>query len=467
MNDTAPVAIPDVAHDTLGRHTLWAWLNANAGVPLRYVIGQPGAGKTTAVAAWAQQRRADIVWVTLHDGCSRRWLVATLTDALANFDERSCTVIIDDADRASPEARDFLSQLYLHAPERVTFIYLARGFAAVDVAHGEQRGVVAVTAATQLRFVTEDIALYCEALEVPCTPLDTAWLAAATNGWAFAVSGIVRAAQVARRPLGDAFALWQTANIATIDRLVDEAAKTAPARDAQELLDILDGESAPSTSTLRRLERVGLFVERVEGRFEPNPVVVRRSDESQGTPAVATPLVLELFGRFRLLHDGADVRFVRRRDAQIVQYLALQQHGYATREKLVRTFWPDTDPQLGAQGLRTACSAIRRAIAARVGSDAVERYLFSAPAQIGLRFESVVSSAHRFVLHAELAAAAEARGSQAFALAHWSAALKLYSAPVLSGEPVAWWIERQAEIFAALALRARRFLREAGPARVR
>jgi hypothetical protein len=466
MNDTAPVAIPDVAHDTLGRQTLWAWLDANARVPLRYVIGQPGAGKTTAVATWAQQRRADIVWITLHDGCSRRWLVATLADALASFEERACIVIVDDADRASPEARDFLSQLYLHAPDRVTFIYLARGFAAVDVAHGEQRGVVVVAAAPQLRFVAEEIALYCEALDVACTPLDTAWLAAVTNGWALAVSGIVRAAQVARRPISDAFALWQTANVTTIDRLVDEAAKTAPARDAQELLDILEGESSPSTSTLRRLERVGLFVERVEGRFEPNPVVVRRSDEPQAL-AVAPPLVLELFGRFRLMHEGTEVRFSRRRDAQIVQYLALQQHGRATREKLVRTFWPDTDPQLGAQGLRTACSAIRRAMATRVGSDAVERYLFSAPAQIGLRFESVVSSAHRFALHAELATAAEARGSHAFARAHWSAALKLYSAPVLSGEPFAWWIERQAEAFASLALRGRRFLREAMPARVR
>jgi hypothetical protein len=467
MNERDLLVIPEVAHDTLGRQKLWAWLDANQRVALRYVVGQPGAGKTTAVAAWAQQRRAEVVWITLHNGCSRRWLVAALTDALANFDERACTVIVDDADRASPEAREFLSQLYMHAPEQVAFIYLARGFAAVDVADGEQRGVVAVAAATQLRFIAEDVALYCEALDVPCTPLDTAWLAAATNGWAFAVSGIVRAAQVARCRLGDAFGLWQDANISTIDRLVDEAAKTAPARDAQELLDVLDGDTAPSTSTLRRLERVGLFVERVEGRFEANPVVIRQSAESEATTVVATPLVLELFGRFRLLHDGTDVRFVRRRDAQIVQYLALQQYGCATRDKLVRTFWPEADPQLGAQGLRTACSAIRRSIAARVGSDAVERYLFSAPAQIGLRFESVVSSAHRFMLHAELAVAAEARGSHAFAHAHWSAALKLYSAPILSGEPVAWWIERQAETFATLALRARRFLREAAPARVR
>jgi hypothetical protein len=467
MNETVAVAIPDVAHDTLGRQTLCAWLDANARVPLRYVVGQPGAGKTTAVAAWAQQRRADVIWITLHDGCSRRWLVATLTDALARFDDRACCVIVDDVDRASPEGRDFLSQLYVHAPERISFIYLARGFAAIDVAHGEQRGVVAVAAAAQLRLVAEEIALYCEALEVPCTPLDTAWLAAATGGWALAVCGIVRAAQLARRPLDDAFALWRAANVTTIDRAVDEAARSAPARDAQELLDLLEGSGSPSTSALRRLERVGLFVERVEGRFEPNPIVVRRSGASHPTDGVAEPLVLEMFGRFRLMHDGADVRFVRRRDAQIVQYLALQPLGRATRAKLVRTFWPETDPQLGAQGLRTACSAIRRAIAARVGADDVDRYLFSAPAQIGLRFESVVSSAHRFVLHAELAAAAEARGALAFAHAHWSAALKLYTAPILSGEPVAWWIERQVETFAALAVRARRFLREAGPARVR
>jgi hypothetical protein len=278
------------------------------------------------------------------------------------------------------------------------------------------------------------------------------------------VTGIVRAAHVARCSLPAALALWKPANSKSIERVVAQAVTSASATDARELLDLLDGRAIPTTALLRRLSRAGLFVDRIDGRYARNPIVFGNTETQNPEPS---PLVLEMFGRFRVLHEGTPVHFVRRRDAQIVQYLALQPDARATRSKLIRTFWPDVDPQVGAQGLRTACSAIRRAIAARVGADAVDRYLFSAPAQIGLRPSVVVSSAQRFAAHADLADAAEARGAQGSAAAHWSAALDLYTAPVLSGEPVAPWIEQRAEVFAGLAQRARRSVRERGPARVR
>jgi len=458
-----PFAPPSIAADAVSLARFSDWLRSYARVPLRYVVGQPGAGKTTAVVIWAQQQKADdVAWISLRAGTDDEELLALLADVIEDsLAPRPRTIILDDVDRASLSARSLLADLYLRAPEHLQFIYVARALNAVDVSEGEQRGVVAVAGGSQLRFGAEDIALFCEALGVAFNQRDCTRLEMATDGWAFAVTGAVRAAKGAGVPLREGLERWRIAYGRTVERIVAEALKAAPARDAQDLLDILEGVTEAAPATLRRLGRAGLFVEAIDGSHAVNPIVadgrIARGDAGRNPG----PLVLEMFGRFQVVHEGREVHFVRRRDAQIVQYLALAPQGRATRAELVRTFWPEADPQLGAQGLRTACSAIRRAIGARVGPAAVDRYFFSGPAQIGLRFDAVVSSTHRFVLHADLAVAAESRGALAAAYNHWSAALQLYTAPVLSGEPFAWWIEQRAATFEILRARGRQFVREA------
>lgn len=456
-------AIPIAPGDALARPSISAWFATYARVPLRYVVGQPGAGKTTSVAMWALQQSSAPAWLSLHAGAAEHDLLAALTEILAQRDA-PFTIVIDDIDRASPAARDLLSELYLRAPDGVQFVYVARAFTAVDVREGEQRGIAVVADGSQFRFGTEDIAVFSETLGVPMGQRECAQLESATNGWALAVTGAVRTATSAGMTARDALERWRSGQSRAIERIVADALKAAPARDAQDLLDILEGRAEPAPAALRRLARAGLFVDATEDGFAINPIVAGGHRVRPATPLLRGPLVLDMFGRFRVVHDGVEVHFLRRRDAQIVQYLALQPQGRATRAELIRTFWPDADPQLGAQGLRTACSAIRRALAARVGRHNVDRYLFSAPAQIGLRFDAVVSSMHRFVVHAELAVAAEARGASSAALAHWTAALQLYTAPVLSGEPFAWWIEERAASFEILRQRGRRFMREASGA---
>ena len=461
-----PFALPSVTSDTVSLTRFTDWFRSYARVPLRYVIGQPGAGKTTAVAIWAQQQKVDnVAWISLRAGTDDAELVALLGEVIEDpRAPRPLTIVLDDIDRASASARSLLAELYLRAPENLQFIYVARAFNAVDVIEGEQRGVVAVAGGTQMRFGAEDIALFCEVMGVPFGHRDCAQLELATDGWAFAVTGAVRVAKAFGLSASDALERWRSTQARSVERIVAEALKVAPARDAQDLLDIVEGRAEAAPATLRRLARGGLFVSASEGAFAVNPIVAGRRTTCLDAASPGSPLVLDMFGRFRVVHDGVEVRFLRRRDAQIVQYLALQPQGRATRAELIRTFWPDADPQLGAQGLRTACSAIRRALAARVGRQNVDRYLFSAPAQIGLRFDAVVSSMHRFVVHAELAVAAEARGASSTALAHWTAALQLYTAPVLSGEPFAWWIEERAAAFEILRQRGRRFMREASGA---
>lgn len=454
---------PSVAPDVLARPRFGAWFDAYARVPLRYVAGQPGAGKTTAVAMWALRQPA-AAWISLRSGATDTDVLGQLREVAKHVDaEKPQVIVFDDIDRAAPSARELLSRLYLLAPDNVQFVYIARALGAVDISEGEQRGVAAVADGAQLRFGTEDIALFCEALGVAFSQRDCAQLESATNGWAFAVTGAVRAAKAARLPLREGLERWQSTQGRVVERIVADAITASPAAEAQDLLDILDGRADAVHPTLRRLARAGLFVDTIDGALALNPVVRGTRGRPEAVPYIE-PLVLEMFGRFRIVYAGEDVRFVRRRDAQIVQYLALQPQGRATRAELIRTFWPDADPQLGAQGLRTACSAIRRALAQRVGSQAVDRYLFSGPAQIGLRFDAVVSSLHRFVVHAELAVTAEASGAIEAALAHWAAALRLYTAPVLSGEPLAWWIEQRAATFEILRQRGRRFMRESSGA---
>ena len=437
--------IPAVPADALARPSLTTWFDAYARVPLRYVVGQPGAG----------------AWISLRAGATDSELFSLLAEVLTPGETPPRTIVVDDIDRAAPAARALLAELYLQSAASVQFVYVARALSAVDVSEGEQRGVAAIADGRQLAFGIEDIALFCEVLGVAFNQRDCARLQTATGGWALAVTGAVRAAKAAGVSLREGLEHWRIAHGRTVERIVAEALKAAPARDAQDLLDILEAITEPAPATLRRLARAGLFVEAIEGTQAINPIVADgRLTRSEAAPQ-AGPLVLEMFGRFQVVHEGREVRFVRRRDAQIVQYLALQPQGRATRAELIRTFWPDADPQLGAQGLRTACSAIRRAIAMRVGAAAVDRYLFSGPAQIGLRFDAVVSSTHRFALHADLAVAAEARGALTAAYSHWTAALQLYTAPVLSGEPFAWWIEQRAATFEILRARGRRFVREA------
>jgi DNA-binding SARP family transcriptional activator len=173
------------------------------------------------------------------------------------------------------------------------------------------------------------------------------------------------------------------------------------------------------------------------------------------TPDEIAPAQLDMFGRFRMIVNDCAVRFGRRREAQIVQFLALQPNGRATRAELLDAFWKDGDRQLAAQGLRTALSAIRGAIARCAGADGVERYFVTAGDTVGLRFEAVISSAHRFESHVNLAAAAEARDDAVLASTHWSAASKIYAAPLLAGEPSAPWIEPMAAEYAELADAAR------------
>jgi hypothetical protein len=250
-----PFALPSVTSDTVSLTRFTDWFRLYARVPLRYVIGQPGAGKTTAVGIWAQQQKVDnVAWISLRAGTDDAELVALLGEVIEDpRAPRPLTIVLDDIDRASASARSLLAELYLRAPENLQFIYVARAYNAVDVIEGEQRGVVAVAGGTQMRFGAEDIALFCEVMGVPFGHRDCAQLELATDGWAFAVTGAVRVAKAFGLSASDALERWRSTQARSVERIVAEALKVAPARDAQDLLDIVEGRAEAAPATLRRL----------------------------------------------------------------------------------------------------------------------------------------------------------------------------------------------------------------------
>jgi len=448
---------------TLFRSRYAAWLDAHADTPLRLVVAPAGSGKTTATLAWAQQQPAKVGWLTVPAGSDARSLsdriAHVLRDVEASGEERlRSSVVIDELENADASGRAFLANLCAFAPDTVTFVYLVRSRTAIDVRLPESRGLVATAPLGHLLFGADEIALFAESLGVRWTPLDCARLHRATGGWAVAVTGAVRAARERGVPLIEAYPGWFAAEKSAVSELIDRATERSSPSDAQAFRRVFGSPEEPAISDLVALEQAGLFVDRLGDALRPNPVVATMLGATWATgltPDEIAPAQLDMFGRFRMVVNEREVRFARRREAQIVQFLALQPNGRATRAELLDAFWKDGDRQLAAQGLRTALSAIRGAIARAAGADGVERYFVTVGDTVGLRFEAVISSAHRFESHVNLAAAAEARNDEVLAGTHWSAASKIYAAPLLAGEPSASWIEPMAAEYAVLADAAR------------
>ena len=467
---------------TLSRSRYDEWLESHADAPLRLVVASAGSGKTTATRAWMQQQPGGVGWVDVAPGSSAQTLSDGIAAALQlaeasrprNVVPPRSTVVIDGIENADPSGRAFLAGLCTFAPDTVTFVYLMRSRSALDVRLPESRGLVATAPPAHLPFGADEIALYAESLGVRWTPLDCARLQRATGGWAVAATGAVRTAHERGIPLIEAYPAWFAAEKAHVEELVDGVLERSRAADADTFGRVFGASEEPALADLVALEHAGLFVDRVGDAFRPNPVVAATLGATWAAGLTAdeiAPAQLDMFGRFRMVVNEREVRFGRRREAQIVQYLALRPNGRATRAELLDVFWKDGERQLAAQGLRTALSAIRGAIARCAGPDAVERYFVTAGDTVGLRFEAVISSAHRFESHVNLATAAEARDDAVQATTHWSAAAKIYAAPLLAGEPPTAWIEPLSAEYALLAatatLRARRRLADGVPARLK
>lgn len=90
--------------------------------------------------------------------------------------------------------------------------------------------------------------------------------------------------------------------------------------------------------------------------------------------APAAVLIITLFGRFSCRIADRAVAFERRRDQNVLIYVALAPGATVSRAELLATFWPNALPGPASQGLRTTLFRLRRAIADAAGCTA-DRYL--------------------------------------------------------------------------------------------
>jgi hypothetical protein len=440
-------AFPKLPPDALVRRGIDGWLERNAARRVRIVAGQPGSGKTVAVAAWARGRAA-LRWISVAPGATEAAL-RELLPALAPGE-----LVLDGADRASADGRAFLAQLARDAPGArfIVVVRDARAFAPVSAQD------TACADAAALRFDDGDIQRLCAAHGIASTANERRNLLAATGGWAFAVAGTVRYAAALGGTLTAAFPRWLATARPLIAQLVEAAAADAPV--AAGAFDRVARGVSSGTDDLRDASDAAFFVDRAGESYRMNPVVSSLCGNGRESARPA-PAVLHMFGRFRVTIGGGEVCFGRRRARSLIQFLAVRADGTATREELLGEFWPGMERRAAADALVNTCSTIRRALAQCVGREAVDDYFIVRRTTVSLRLGNVVSTANRFSTHIKVAADAYDRGDFHAAVAHWSAALRLHSAPLLSGEPSAPWIAAAQHEYDEAARNATVYLRMA------
>jgi hypothetical protein len=439
--------LPKLAPDVIHRERLSLWLADHADFPLRLLAAPAGCGKTTALALYATRSRFPSAYVSLGAGAGAAAIRGALCEALeldAAADTESLLaalgtlgrreILVDEADRASAEGRELLQRLVFDGPENVTFLYAARTREFFDTTRLISLGLAALCGGGRLAFTSDEAARFVDSSRVVRgDERDVARLLIDTDGWPFALCSIVRDAASCGRTLDGAVERWQRANATLIKDFIDSAFADQDPALAARARRYFDGE-AIDDATLDRLEARGMFVQLVDGVCRPYRVIARLARAaSPASTGTLMPFAVELFGTPQVRIDGQRVEWVRRRDGQILTYLALRPDGRASRRELIQAFWPDADPLLGAQSLRSACSTMRRALAAIVGHGVLAHYV-SFGDEIALNLDLFTVDARRVRAHAADSDDASARDDADAAAEHAAAALRIVRGPFLDGD---------------------------------
>ena len=398
-----------------------------ARVPLRLLSAPVGSGATTALQEYA--RRRGVVYVTAVPGHGREKIAEMLrrySDALE--------VLIDGADQLAPDGFDALLQ---HAAESGSPRLLLAGHARnlLRVHTLVARGEAELLDASALAFDAAETSALARALGLDPKDEDIEQILHATEGWAVAVSWTLRDAARVGRSLCGAFDIWTEAN----GHLVREFIEASVGADAEPdaFNSVLEASSYDHLQpVLLRLEAIGYPIARTRQGLRPYRLLRRMVAPAQRAPSEESDvrLALTLFGRFTCRAGGRDVGFVRRRDQNVLVYLALSPQGRVDRAELAKTFWPDVPAAIASQGVRSTLSRLRRAIACASGRNA-DWYLRTGVI-VALDLEHVIVDARRFADHAKQGIAAEERGDYDEARRHYVLAERLRVGDLLRSEAI-------------------------------
>lgn len=471
--------IPKIAPGSIERPRVQAWFDRNADAPLRLVMAPVGFGKTVAIARYLLSTPRTPFYVRCRPGETAPGLRAkigmaldaeelpdytTLLNALAK--RSPCDLAIDALDLASPEAIGEINDLVLDSGDGIHIIAGTCARTAVRTPRLFSQGLAVTLDDRTLRFTAGDVAALCETLGARFDGVDAATIVAQTEGWPAVACAIVRWAVSEDRPLRGAIEAWRRTNADFLRDLVDAELQRAPERDRELFVRAVRGEELADLEWAR-LERRGLFVVQsgVRGKRVHRLVADLFAQNQLATNGGApVPLTIRLFGRVEAEVAGSTIVWSRRRDFDLVKHLALSPTGSASREELVARFWPNAERQVANARLRTACSNVRRALAARVGTANVGRY-FSTNGDVALDLRNVAIDTHAFDERYSAGDHAVRGGDITEALSHFRAAEEIYTGPALNGEADPEFRaahERYNEAYLALVFTLGRLSREIG-----
>jgi DNA-binding SARP family transcriptional activator len=447
--------LPRLAPSTVRRPRLERWLATHAGIPVRLLIAPSGSGKTTLLLKYVPESAIAAGYCALPPGCGPAALFQAIASALAlprvprSHDdmlallqtlEGAVELVVDDADNAAPEANALLHRLVEDAPDTVSFIYASRARDTLDAKTWIARGLAVLCDWRKLAFDTAETQLLAEACGVSHTGVDVSRLIEESDGWAIVLSGAVRCAAEDARSLGGAFENWRTRYGQMFTEFIAAELDRAEEEDRASLRGIMAGALPDDEDRLQRLEAQGLFVIDDAGGCRPlRPIRHLRGGRARSPQTQLAPMSARMFGHFEVRIGGTEIAWIRKRDQQIVKYLLLKPSASATRTELASIFWPEADRQLAAQSVRTACSNIRKAIAAITGYAVVERY-FRADPDVALELSQVAADVRRFGSHVADGDGAFDRGDLEEAGARYRAAEELYAGRLLDADaPEAWF----------------------------
>ena len=459
-------SLPRIAPTTIERVAITQWLLEHADLPLRLCLGPAGSGKTSALVAYCRQIDVPRAYVHLRRVNDEQALQSSIARALGleGFDydavltyltrQERFELVVDGIDRVPPGASEILENLLADIPETVALIYAGTS-SVLEVHRAVATGVAVTLPREAYAFDAKEIADLCEQISLPMHDDAVLELIERTDGWPVVVCDVLRCAAQTQTSLIDAYPRWLVQRGRSFSVYVHEELARLP----HESLRLFERALTKETLTpveLQQLEDAGAPVVVAGAAYHAYRVVEDLDLElEQETVEQGDRLTIRMFGRFVMKSGETEISWIRRRDQQLFRYLALRPGGTAPKKELLEIFWPDADPQLGAQSLRTACSNIRKVLNAVIGSAATEQLFSTEGNEIKVDLSSAIVDLYRFKAHVHAAKAEEDEENVGGAFAHYRAAEELYRADLFSGEPDEAWFLPQREIYRTMLGTAR------------
>ncbi len=461
-----PFSLPRLASGTIVREALLTWVTRYVDLPLRVCLAPAGAGKTTALVEYARTRSSPLLYFHLEHQHPDR-LLETMLASLCNDGEYSyravlsalrsrapTEIVFDGIERLSEAEEQLLVRLISDLPAQVS-VLAAGTRTGLPLQRLEIAGLAKCSPPQLLRLSIEETEKIAQNFGLPMHEEQLAAICEGCDGWAIAVTAVLRSAVEGDKSLVDAHEKWLLQSGQSFCEYIDGELQRLGSEEQELFQSLLQGKPL-SDQEGRRLEACGAFVQRIGGVVRPYQLVGALLGSLPVAPILPqTPLQIRLFGRFIVRSGEREVVWMRRRDQQLFRYLAIRPEGRASKAEVIAAFWPEADRHLASQSLRTACSNIRKALATAFEQNVVEQLFVSEAQGLRVNLDLALVDVRRFKAHINAASAAEEQGSRGDAIAHYTAAIRLYRADLFAGEPEEMWFVPQRQAYREMLAFAR------------